>query len=242
MKAHCLVHPEHADHCDSCLIRDLKDQLATEKFTAASLRGLMKANCGHFDESEGPTCIWCGGELTDDASCEYEAGEMVEAKYNDFRHSLDCAAATPGEPDLQLPLVVLYQKTRTRLEALKEFHVTYGAAYQDAPSLQVDHKILKCRVALLHEEMAELEASIAAGDLVEILDALVDIEYVLLGTYWTFGLAGVAEAAFFEVHASNMSKLGADGKPVVREDGKILKGPNYFRPRLAAILAGQAPA
>ena len=92
------------------------------------------------------------------------------------------------------------------------------------------------RLAILEEEVAELRAAVEAGDLVEVLHALCDIQYVLDGTFLEFGLHPVKEAAFAEVHASNMSKLGADGRPVLREDGKVLKGPNFRRPQLGPFV------
>lgn len=92
------------------------------------------------------------------------------------------------------------------------------------------------RLDILEEEVRELREAVAAGDLVEVLDALCDIQYVLDGNFLEFGLHAQKAKAFAEVHASNMSKLGEDGQPVLREDGKVLKGPNFFRPNLAQFL------
>ncbi len=92
------------------------------------------------------------------------------------------------------------------------------------------------RISILEEEVQELREAVAAGDLVEVLDALCDIQYVLDGTFLEFGMHGVKTEAVAEVHASNMSKLGADGRPVLREDGKVLKGPNFRPPDLARFL------
>jgi len=92
------------------------------------------------------------------------------------------------------------------------------------------------RVSLLEEEIGELREAVEAGDMVEVLDALCDIQYVLDGAFLEFGLHSVKDAAFAEVQASNMSKLGEDGKPILREDGKILKGPNFRPPNLAQFL------
>lgn len=112
----------------------------------------------------------------------------------------------------------------TTLDQVKEFHKRFVT--------QPEEVIQACRIALLKEELQELEDAIASKDNVEILDALTDLQYVLDGTYIVFGLADLKDAAFREVHASNMSKLGADGKPIYREDGKVLKGPNYRPPNL----------
>jgi predicted HAD superfamily Cof-like phosphohydrolase len=98
------------------------------------------------------------------------------------------------------------------------------------------------QIALRHRLMAEendeyLEAA-EAGDMVEIADALGDQLYILCGTILTHGMQNVIEDVFKEIQASNMSKLGEDGLPILREDGKVLKGPNYFRPDIAKVLEG----
>ncbi len=93
------------------------------------------------------------------------------------------------------------------------------------------------RIALIAEELEELKEALEQGSVLETLDALIDLQYVLDGAFLSFGLHDLKETAFAEVHGSNMSKLGEDGKPVVREsDGKILKGPNYYKPNLAQFL------
>jgi hypothetical protein len=91
-------------------------------------------------------------------------------------------------------------------------------------------------VKLLTEETIELRDAPAARDPAAVLDALADLQYVLDGAYLQLGFAAAKNAALGEVHRSNMSKLGADGKPVVRADGKILKGPNYSPPDLREIV------
>lgn len=110
------------------------------------------------------------------------------------------------------------------IKLVQEFHRTFVT--------QPDEVIQKCRLALLKEELAELEQAIANNDRLEILDALTDLQYVLDGTYIVFGMAHMKDAAFAEVHRSNMSKLGEDGNPIYREDGKVLKGPRYSPPNL----------
>ncbi len=126
--------------------------------------------------------------------------------------------------------------TKTTLEQVRIFHETYGLPVKDAPDIS-DDKTNALRINLLAEEVEELKEALDAGDLVEVLDALTDIQYVLDGAYLSFGLHDVKMAAFEEVQRSNMSKLGADGKPIVREeDGKILKGPNYFKPDIAQFI------
>ena len=122
------------------------------------------------------------------------------------------------------------------LDKVKIFHETYGLPVRGAPDIS-DPKTNALRINLLAEEVDELKEALEAGDMVEVLDALTDIQYVLDGAYLSFGLHDVKMAAFEEVQRSNMSKLGADGKPIVREeDGKILKGPDYFKPDIAQFI------
>ena len=126
------------------------------------------------------------------------------------------------------------QKTDT-LEGVRIFHETYGLPVKSAPDIS-DERTNALRINLLQEELDELKEALDDGDIVGALDALTDLQYVLDGAYLSFGLHGAKCAAFDEVQRSNMSKLGADGKPVVRpEDGKILKGPNYFKPDLKTV-------
>ncbi|HOO82054.1 MAG TPA: phosphoribosyl-ATP diphosphatase [Alphaproteobacteria bacterium] len=132
--------------------------------------------------------------------------------------------------------------SKTTLEYVQIFHETYGLPVKAAPDIS-DEKTNALRVNLLAEELEELQEALAEGNIVEVLDALTDIQYVLDGAYLSFGLHGVKTAAFEEVQRSNMSKLGADGKPIVREeDGKILKGPNYFKPDIAQFIEGKDKA
>lgn len=126
--------------------------------------------------------------------------------------------------------------TLTTLERVEEFHETYGLPVLDRPDI-TNEMTNALRINLLAEELEELKDALANNDLVEVLDALTDLQYVLDGAYLSFGLQGHKEIAFNEVHSSNMSKLGEDGKPIRRpEDGKILKGPNYRAPDIAALL------
>jgi len=126
--------------------------------------------------------------------------------------------------------------SKTTLEQVREFHETYGLPVKGEPHIS-DEKTNALRINLLAEELEELQEALKDGDIVEVLDALTDLQYVLDGAYLSFGLHHVKQAAFDEVHSSNMSKLGEDGKPIVRpEDGKILKGPNYFKPDIAQFV------
>lgn len=92
------------------------------------------------------------------------------------------------------------------------------------------------RLHLIQEELQELATGFANNDVVEVLDALTDLQYVLDGTYLATALAPLKEGAFYEVQRSNMSKLGEDGKPVLNEAGRVLKGPNYSEPDLHGLV------
>ncbi|MEL6859961.1 MAG: nucleoside triphosphate pyrophosphohydrolase family protein [Pseudomonadota bacterium] len=120
------------------------------------------------------------------------------------------------------------------LALVKSWHEHFQVPVLDSPSLPENR--VEMRLAILEEEVQELRSAVEAGDIVEVLDALCDIQYVLDGNFLEFGLHKLKHAAFSEVHASNMSKLGEDGQPILREDGKVLKGPNFFRPDLAQFL------
>jgi len=122
------------------------------------------------------------------------------------------------------------------LEGVRVFHETYGLPVKDQPDL-ADEKTNQLRINLLQEELDELKEALANGDVVEALDALTDLQYVLDGAYLSLGLHEIKHTAFAEVQRSNMSKLGADGKPIRRpEDGKILKGPNFTPPDLKTVV------
>jgi len=115
-----------------------------------------------------------------------------------------------------------------------EFHRAYGLPVRDEPQRAVDAAQVALRQSLIEEEVGELRAAAAAGDLIGVADALADIVYVAYGTAHTYGVD--LDAVLDEVHASNMTKLGADGAPIRREDGKVLKGPDYRPPDIGAVL------
>ena len=121
----------------------------------------------------------------------------------------------------------------TQFHNVLEFHETYGAHIQQLPKLPKED-IRKLRFDLLEEEWQEYVEAEKENDLVGIADALADMIYIINGTAVSYGIP--LNEIFSEVHSSNMSKLGEDGKPIYREDGKVLKGPNYFRPNIKAII------
>ena len=120
------------------------------------------------------------------------------------------------------------------------FHSAFGLPVRDRPTADIPADEAMLRQALLDEEVDELRAAVRAGDVVAIADALADIVYIACGTAHAYGID--LDAVVAEVHRSNMTKLGGDGRPVYRADGKVLKGPAYEPPRVAAILGLRHPA
>ncbi|MDC0861195.1 nucleoside triphosphate pyrophosphohydrolase family protein [Alphaproteobacteria bacterium] len=117
----------------------------------------------------------------------------------------------------------------TNFIKVKEFMETFGQEVKKKPSFS-DNKINKLRFDLIKEELDELKEAIDNKDLLEVADALTDILYVTYGAGHAFGID--LDACFQEVQNSNMSKLGKDNKPIFNEAGKVMKGPNYFKPNL----------
>lgn len=121
----------------------------------------------------------------------------------------------------------------TNFERVKQFMETFGQEVKSSPEFP-DQKTQELRVELIKEELRELQEAIDAKDIVEVADALTDILYVVYGAGAAFGID--LDACFEEVHESNMSKLMPDGTVKRREDGKVMKGPNYFSPDLKKVL------
>jgi predicted HAD superfamily Cof-like phosphohydrolase len=123
-----------------------------------------------------------------------------------------------------------------QLDAVKLFHTTYGLGVSENMKADLGTQKNNLRFELMKEENEEYLEAVQNNDLVEIADALGDMLYILCGTILEHGLQHKIEAVFDEIQRSNMSKLGEDGKPIYREDGKVMKGPNYFKPNFEAIL------
>tara|TARA_B100000029_G_scaffold434696_1_gene448263 strand:- start:82 stop:450 length:369 start_codon:yes stop_codon:yes gene_type:complete len=121
----------------------------------------------------------------------------------------------------------------TNFEDVKTFMKTYGQEVKNKAEFPND-SIVKLRFDLLKEELEELEEAINNRDIVEVADALTDILYVAYGAGHSFGIN--LDKCFAEVQRSNMSKLGADGKPIYNENGKVMKGPNYIKPNLKQFI------
>jgi predicted HAD superfamily Cof-like phosphohydrolase len=121
----------------------------------------------------------------------------------------------------------------TNFELVSDFMYIFNQEVREYAELP-DRATQELRLDLIHEEVEELEEGIRNADIVEIADALTDILYVVYGAGHAFGID--LDDCFAEVQRSNMSKLGPDGKPMYREDGKVMKGPNYSEPDLTFIL------
>lgn len=121
----------------------------------------------------------------------------------------------------------------TNFEKVENFMRAFGQEVKDHPEL-ADFNTAELRLELITEEVQELATAIDNDDIVEIADALTDILYVVYGAGHAYGID--LDDCFDEVHRSNMSKLGEDGKPIYREDGKVMKGPNYSAPDLEGVI------
>ena len=122
------------------------------------------------------------------------------------------------------------------IKAVTEFHNAFRLSVEHKPKSDISSEITELRYNLMKEENEEYLQAVKWNDLMEIGDALGDMLYILCGTIISHGFQDKIEALFDEIQRSNMSKLGIDGKPIYREDGKVLKGPNYFKPDIEKIL------
>jgi predicted HAD superfamily Cof-like phosphohydrolase len=125
---------------------------------------------------------------------------------------------------------------KNELNAVAEFNNAFGIDSADSPIVSIPQQTVLLRHNLMKEENDEYLEAAQNNDLVEVADALGDMLYILCGTILSHGMQHKITEVFNEIQRSNMSKLGADGKPIYREDGKVLKGPNYFKPNIASIL------
>lgn len=122
------------------------------------------------------------------------------------------------------------------LEQVKKFHEAFGLDVSEAQKANLGLEKNLLRYKLMREENEEYLDAAMQGDMVEVADALGDMLYILCGTIISHGMQHKIEEVFDEIHSSNMSKLGEDAKPIYREDGKVMKGPNYFKPELKKII------
>jgi predicted HAD superfamily Cof-like phosphohydrolase len=121
----------------------------------------------------------------------------------------------------------------SNFKSVKKFMQTFGQEVKDKTQFP-NENIIQLRCDLIKEELEELNQAIKDKDMTEVADALTDILYVTYGAGHAFGID--LDECFDEVQKSNMSKLGVDGKPIYNENGKVMKGPNYFKPDLNKFL------
>ena len=125
---------------------------------------------------------------------------------------------------------------KKEIDSVKLFHKKFNINYLNVPKANIPMETKELRFKLMEEENLEYLKATKENNLVEIADALGDMLYILCGTIISHGLQDKIEEIFQEIQNSNMSKLGKNGKPIYREDGKVLKGPNYFKPDIKGIL------
>lgn len=123
------------------------------------------------------------------------------------------------------------------LDKVLEFHEVFGLDYHTTPKADISDRIIELRHRLMAEENDEYLDAARAGNLTQVADALGDKLYILCGTIIAHGLQHKITEVFEEIHRSNMSKLDSEGKPIYREDGKILKSENYFLPDIDGVLS-----
>tara|TARA_B100000123_G_C25528566_1_gene339901 strand:- start:123 stop:548 length:426 start_codon:yes stop_codon:yes gene_type:complete len=134
---------------------------------------------------------------------------------------------------LYIKNLITNRSKMTNFEKVGSFMKTFGQEVKSRPSLSTD-KINNLRLSLIKEELEELKDAMKKKDLLEIADALTDILYVTYGAGHAFGIN--LDKCFDEVQRSNMSKLGVDNKPIYNENGKVMKGPSYFKPDLSKFI------
>jgi|TARA_B100001059_G_scaffold38028_1_gene30751 predicted HAD superfamily Cof-like phosphohydrolase len=123
-----------------------------------------------------------------------------------------------------------------KINKVKKFHEVFLIGNEDKPKAVVDETTYLLRHRLMQEENEEYLEACESGDMVEIADALGDMLYIWCGTVLKHGMQDVIGEIFDEIQRSNMSKLDENNQPIFREDGKVMKGPNYFKPNIKGIL------
>jgi predicted HAD superfamily Cof-like phosphohydrolase len=125
----------------------------------------------------------------------------------------------------------------SEIRMVERFHNAFGLPVAEKPTAGLSNELVALRVRLLQEELDEYRAAAESRDLTGVADALTDLAYVLFGTIAAHGMTSCADQLFAEVHRSNMSKLDADGHPIYRSDGKVLKSSQYDPPHLEPLLS-----
>lgn len=122
------------------------------------------------------------------------------------------------------------------LSQVKEFHESFGIENKSSPTVLIGKEEVELRHRLMAEENSEYLEAAKNNDLVEVADALEDMLYILCGTILKHGMQDVITSVFEEIQRANMSKLDENGKPIYREDGKVMKGANYKDPNIEEVL------
>lgn len=125
---------------------------------------------------------------------------------------------------------------KSKIAAVTKFHTAFKLNMNSKPIADIGKERNLLRFNLMKEENEEYLEAANNNDIIEVADALGDMLYILCGTIIEHGMQDKIDEVFNEIQKSNMSKLGDDGKPIYREDGKVLKGSNYFKPNIAHIL------
>lgn len=123
-----------------------------------------------------------------------------------------------------------------QLQQTREFNKTFGHITGDEDLSFPTEKMQKLQEKLIAEELEEFKEAQEKEDLVKVADSLVDLIYVVMGAAHHYGMDGILEECFDEVHESNMSKADENGEAIINDDGKVLKGDNHFEPDLASII------
>ena len=125
---------------------------------------------------------------------------------------------------------------KEELKHVENFHNAFGLGVAKKPTIDLSKETVKLRFNLMKEENEEYFEAAKRNDIIEVADALGDMLYILCGTILSHGMQDKIHEVFEEIQRSNMSKLGDDGNPIYRKDGKVMKGPKYFKPNIKAIL------
>ena len=155
------------------------------------------------------------------------------AKGQDYSASVDYDASVGFKKN---NLIIKQIKMKNKIAAVTEFHTAFKLNMNQQPIADIGEDRNTLRFNLMKEENEEYLEAAQNNDLVEVADALGDMLYILCGTIIEHGMQDKIEAVFNEIQRSNMSKLDEDGQPIFREDGKVMKGPNYFKPNISKIL------
>ena len=183
---------------------------------------------------------WEGGKGSATRPTDHKKFEDNYDRIFGKKTAVDDAADVMNDPVLETPAKIfnlgIYDMNGSNFELAGDFMQVFGQEVLDTPTLP-GYGLGALRIDLIEEELDELKEAVVDQDIVEIADALTDILYVVYGAGHAFGID--LDECYEEVHRSNMSKLGENGQPLYREDGKVMKGPNYVKPNLEKVIKDQ---